>query len=97
AKEPSVPATKRYLAAIDNVLSDIKNLKEGKNYEKTATWHLKAADQIDQLSTLGVDPLAASAAQQTSNRLRAIGASLRGVPIDVDALSKQQSYSFTPY
>lgn len=92
--EVSVPATKRYLAAVDSILADISNTKDSPNYAKTATWHEKAADQIEHLSRRGVDPIATDAALQSAKRLRAIGASLRGVPIDVKALESQQ-YSYS--
>ena len=94
--EPNVALTKRYLAAVDTVLADIKTMKDSPNYEKTATWHEKAAAQIEQLSKQGVDPVAVDAAFQSSKRLRAIGASLRGVPIDMNDRARQQYYSSTP-
>jgi hypothetical protein len=96
ANAPSVPLTKRYLAAVDAVLGDIKSMKDSPKYEKTATWHEKAAAQIEQLSKQGVDPVAVDAAFQAAKRLRAIAASLRGVPIDMDALASQQYYSSRP-
>ena len=40
-----------------------------------------------------MDPLAVDAAYQVAKRLRAIGGSLRGVPIDVKSLESQQYYS----
>ena len=90
--EPSVAMTKRYLAAVETVLSDVRSMRDSKNYNKTATWHEKAAAQIEQLSKRGVDPAAVDAAFEAAKRLRAIGQSLRGVPIDMDALASQQYY-----
>jgi hypothetical protein len=94
--EPSAAMTKRYLAAVDAVLASITKLKDTPNYEKTATWHEKAAAQIENLNENGVDPMAVNAGFDVSKRLRAIAASLRGVPIDVDALANQQFYSARP-
>jgi hypothetical protein len=94
--EPSVPMTRRYLAAVDTIVNDLKKTKESPNYEKTATWHEKAAAQIEQLNRRGVDPVAADAAFETAKRLRAIGQSLRGVPIDAKALQSQQYYYSRP-
>jgi hypothetical protein len=94
--EPSAAMTKRYLAAVDTILADLRKLRDTPNYEKTATWHDKAAAQIEQLNEQGVDPLAVNAAFEASKRLRAIASSLRGVPIDVDALASQQYYSSRP-
>src|SRR4029453_5483005 len=67
-----------------------------KNYEKTATWHEKAAAQIEQLNERGVDPAAVNGAFEVSKRLRAIAGTLRGVPIDLDALASKQYYYSRP-
>jgi hypothetical protein len=93
---PSAAMTKRYLAAVDTILSDVKSMRESKNYDKTATWHDKAAAQIEQLSKQGVDPAAIDAAFTATKGLRAIASSLRGVPIDTRALESQQYYSSRP-
>ncbi len=90
---PSAGATRRYLAAIDVVLADISKQKDSPNYYKTATWHEKAAEQIEHLSQRGVDPIALNAGFECSKRLRAIAQSLRGVPINADALSQQAYYN----
>ena len=92
----SVPATRRYLAAVSAILDDIRATKMSKNYDKTATWHEKAADQIEHLNRRMVDPIATNAAFQAAKRLRAIGESLRGVPIDVKALESQEYYYSRP-
>jgi hypothetical protein len=94
--EPTAAATKRYLTAVETILADMRKTKENPNYEKTATWHTKAATQLDQLSKSSVDPVAAEATTQTARRLRAIAESLRGVPIDVNALEKGAYYSSSP-
>ena len=94
--EPTAAATRRYLAAVDSILSDMRKLQDTKNYEKTATWHEKAAGQLEQLSRQGVDPVAVDAGLQSAKRLRAIAESLRGVPIDVNALEANAYYSSRP-
>ncbi len=94
--EPSAPMTRRYLTAVDAVMTDIRGLRKTTNYNKTATWHDKAAAQIEQLSRQRVDPIASDAAIQVARRLRAIGDSLRGVPIDAKALQSQQYYYSRP-
>jgi hypothetical protein len=96
AAEPTAAATRRYLAAVETILADLRKTKDSPDYEKTATWHDKAAAQLDQLSKQGVDPVAAGAASQSAKRLRAIAQSLRGVPIDVGALEKGAYYSSRP-
>jgi hypothetical protein len=94
--EPGAGATKRYLAAVQVILADIRKIKDSPSYEKTATWHEKSAAQIEQLSKQGVDPVASDAAIQSAKCLRAIGQSLRGVPIDVSALNSKAYYSSRP-
>jgi len=88
--EVSVPATKRYLKAVESIVDDVRTTRESPNYEKTATWHDKAATQIEHLSRKGVDPAAVDAALKVGKRLHAIADSLRGVPINVDALASTQ-------
>jgi hypothetical protein len=92
----SVPATQRYLGAASVVLGDLRKTKDSPDYVKTATWHEKAADQLEHLGRKAVDPVAAEATFECARRLRAIAASLRGVPIDLDALSKQAYYRTSP-
>jgi hypothetical protein len=92
----SAGATKRYYTAVNSILEDVSKSKDNPKYEKTATWHEKAAAQIEHLSKLRVDPAAISAAHQVASRLKALAASLRGVPIDVNALENQQYYYTFP-
>jgi hypothetical protein len=87
--EVSVPATKRYLAAVDVILSDLRKAKDTPDYLKTATWNEKAAAQLDQLGRRAVDPIAITAAYDAAKRLRALAGSLRGVPIDLEAVGKE--------
>lgn len=89
---PTATATRRYLQAVSAVLAEVSRTKGNTSYEKTATWHEKAADQIALLSRQRVDPIATEAAAQSAKRLRAIGQSLRGVPIDTKALSAQEYF-----
>ena len=89
---PTPGATKRYLDAVNVILTDVSNRKDSPDYTKTATWHDKAAEQIEHMSTRGVDPIAIQAGFESSKRLRAIAQSLRGVPMNQEALSKQAYY-----
>jgi hypothetical protein len=91
---PTAGATQRYMVAVKAILDDIKRVKDNGNYAKTATWHEKAAVQLEQLSRRNVDPLAVDAAYQAARKLRSIASSLRGVPIDVDAAA-QKGYVYT--
>jgi hypothetical protein len=93
--EISVDMTRRYLQAVDTIVSETKALQKSPDYNKMATWHDKAADQIDQLNRRGVDQIASDAAYQVSRRLRAVAQSLRGVPIDKKALEGQEYYYYS--
>lgn len=78
------------LAYYDNVVHILNNLKRqsrnSNSYERTATWHEKFAQQIEQLSTRGVDPEVIAYGYDTSKKLRSLSSSLRGVPIEVNQL-----------
>jgi hypothetical protein len=104
--EPTAAATKRYLAAVGALLDGLKNTKDdATSHAKTATWQEKTAAQLEQLGRRNVDPLAVDVAYQAARSLRSIAASLRGVPIDTNALaqkayvSSQRSpyYGWGPY
>lgn len=95
ADRVSVAATRQYLGAVEAILADVRRTREDRGYEKTATWHEKAAAQIEQLNRRAVDPAAVGAAEAAATRLQAIAASLRGLPVDVENLQRQQyAYSF---
>jgi hypothetical protein len=79
---------------VDAVLGGLGSKKDSPDYLKTATWHEKAAMQIEQLSHVSVDPLAIDAASAVAKRIRAIALTLRGVPVDLKALDSQ-AYSYT--
>lgn len=74
----------------DNVVHILNNLsrqsRNSDNYVKTATWHEKFAQQIEQLTTKGVDPEVVAYGYDTSKKLRSLASSLRGVPIEVNQL-----------
>src|SRR5262249_14422047 len=91
---PNVPATKRYRVAGRTNPEDIKRGQDSPNYGKTATWHEKAAVQLEQLARKNVDPLAVDVAYQSARDLRAIAASLRGVPVDTGAIG-EKAYAYT--
>jgi hypothetical protein len=87
--EPYGPATKRYLMAVDSILSDLGKLVDSPYYTRSATWHDKAASQIMHLSRQRVDPAAVDAALQSARKLEMIAGSLRGVPMEVGNLANQ--------
>lgn len=93
--EVTAAATGRYFAATTAILADLRKQKDSKDYEKTATWHDKAAAQLEHLSRTGVDPLAVKAAEDAGRRIKAIAMSLRGVKIDTKALEAGSYYRYT--
>jgi hypothetical protein len=88
-EQVSAGATKRYFTTVMAIVDDIQKTQDSPNYNKTATWHEKAAAQIEHLSRRMVDPAAVTAAMQLATRLKSIAESLRGVPINVDKLENQ--------
>jgi len=77
-------ASKRYFETIEQTLEDIsrKNARAN-NYERTAVWHDAAAKTIAGLSLKDVNPELADYGATVAQRLRALGASLRGVAMKV--------------
>ncbi|MDB5385767.1 MAG: hypothetical protein JWM11_1413 [Planctomycetaceae bacterium] len=94
ANQPSLPATRTYYAAVNQILDDLeKQNKKGVNYIRTAVWHENFAKKIDQLSLRGVDPDLVSYGANVSSNLRALAVSLRGVPIEVSQLQGGVQYN----
>ena len=91
---PNGPATRRYMTAVQTILDDIKHVRDSANFGRTATWHEKSAIQLEQLARRNVDPMAVDATYQAARDLRAIAASLRGVPIETNAIS-QKAFAYT--
>jgi len=93
--QPTGPATQRYLKAVDAILSDLGAKKDNPDYTKTATYREKAAGQIEQLSRTGVDPVASDAAFAVAARIRAIAATIRGLPVDLKEIDSKYYYHST--
>jgi hypothetical protein len=88
--EISRDITIKYLLAVDKIVEDLrkKSVDSPNDYNKTALWHETAAKRIATMSTLNVDPRAVSYARGTVQLIGSIADSLRGVPIEYDALSR---------
>ncbi|MFK7822032.1 MAG: hypothetical protein AB8G99_25260 [Planctomycetaceae bacterium] len=88
-KEICVSRTREYLKQVDQVLLDLRKAnRHATNYLKTATWHDKFANKIESLPMLDVDPELLNYSATLASRLRALGASLRGVPVQVNLLER---------
>lgn len=91
--EANAIASKRYYQSVVSILSDLDwQNRKARDYERTALWHENYAVQIENLSTLGVDPQLVAWGYDTSNRLRALAASLRGVPLEINELENAIRY-----
>lgn len=81
-------ASRTYYRNVSRLISDLRRqLRSAKDYEKTALWHDRFADQIDQLSVVGIDPAVVDFGAEVSRDFRAVAASLRGESTQVQALS----------
>lgn len=95
--KPNADVTKKYFDAVLDCINEVRRSKQGKDYLKTASWHESYAAKIEKLSTRFVDPEAVKFGLATAERLRAIAASLRGVPVDVNSIaSGAYMYTYQP-
>ncbi|MBD3675520.1 MAG: hypothetical protein HUJ26_18565 [Planctomycetaceae bacterium] len=95
--EPSLAATQKYFLAIENLLGDLeRSYKRSRNYTATAVWHERFAQKIDNLPIEKVDPAMVKYGRETSARLVALGASLRGQPLEINALNNSITYNVKP-
>ena len=93
---PDATASSRYFRTVNQCLDDLQNSSRRTNdAAQYATWHENMAKKIDKLSTRGVDPGLLTYGSQMSQRLRAIGASLRGIAIEVNAAQKSIVWNST--
>jgi hypothetical protein len=74
-------ATLRYFRSLNNLLTELRNVRFRDNFERYASWFDIYARKIDDLPTRGVDPELSNWGYQLAGWLRAMAASLRGVPL----------------
>ncbi|MBI1902551.1 MAG: hypothetical protein HYS13_15730 [Planctomycetia bacterium] len=90
-------ASQSYFRAVRQLIDDLTRMnKRAKDYEKTALWHETYARKIEQLSINNVDPELIDYAGHVSSHLRALAASLRGVPLELKTLEGQKRVRFYP-
>lgn len=93
---PEATASLRYFRTVNQCLDDLQQAsRRTSDPGQVATWHDNMAKKIDKLSPRGVDPGLLSYGAEMSQRLRAIGASLRGVAIEVNAAQKSIVWNST--
>lgn len=94
---PNLETTRKYYLAIDSLLGDLeKSYKRSRNYEATAVWHERFAQKISHLPIERVDPAMVEYGLKTSSRLVALAASLRGQPLEINALNNAITYNVQP-
>jgi hypothetical protein len=96
ATEVSADAAKvsqKYFRSVDGVLRDLDRAnRRATDYSRTAVWHDNFAQKIEELPTAGVDPALVEFGRQSASRLRALGASLRGQALKIDADQRTITY-----
>lgn len=98
AAQPDLAASRRYFRAVNRIVDDLQRAYgRASSYTRTAHWHITFADRIDRLPTAGVDPALLQYGRDVSNRLRALGASLRGTGVQVNALERSIVYNVQQY
>ena len=97
-KNAEQAASLRFYSAMQTQLSDLeKQARKSKDYTSSAHWFETAAKKISQLPSRDVDADLLNCSASISTKLRAIARSLRGVPLDVNALQfakKQEVYVY---
>jgi hypothetical protein len=94
AAQPDAAASRRYFNNVNRILDDLERARtRSSNYARTAQWHFTFADKIDRLPTTGVDLDLLKYGSDVSAKLRAVGASLRGTVVQVNALDKTVVYN----
>jgi len=94
AGRTGLPETVKYYRAVDRILKDLQRAnRRAKNYQRTALWHENFARKTDQLPVAGVDTDLIKYGESISSDLRALAASLRGVPLEVNTLQSSVTYN----
>ncbi len=95
SSEPTLAASKRYFTELKQIVDDLRGkYKAANNYNQTAIWHETYAKKIEQLASANVDKDLLQAGGNVAGNLRALAASLRGVPRDVTTLESQKYYRY---
>jgi hypothetical protein len=93
ASGPDAIASRRYFQAVSRNVDDLRRAyARAQSYTRTAQWHDNFAQRIDHLPTAGVDPALVDYGRRISSQLRALGASLRGTGVKVNALDRTVVY-----
>jgi len=89
-------ASLRYYKAVNSALDDLRAQggAKGKDYARSATFFETSAARIEKLTIQNVDPVLVQYGVSVSAKLRAMGGSLRGLKVQLEAYD---SYKSTTY
>jgi hypothetical protein len=85
-----VAASQRYFKTVNQILADLKDDKT-RSVKGLAGWYARYADQLDKLPILDVDPILINFEAATSEHLRAMSASLKGISLQSGYLQMQKT------
>lgn len=78
--------SKIYFRSVSQAIDDLARVsRRATDYQRTATWHDNFARRIEQLRTQGVEPSLQEFGRRVADRFRALGASLRGLGVQINA------------
>ena len=87
-------ASRRYFRAVNGNIDDLQRaFGRAQSYGRTAQWHVNFAERIAHLPTAGVHPRLLEYGVTMRERLLALGASLRGTAMEIDALNNSIVYN----
>lgn len=87
-------ASRRYFRAVNGNIDDLQRaFGRAQSYGRTAQWHVNFAERIAHLPTAGVHPRLLEYGVSVRQRLLALGASLRGTAMEIDALNNSIVYN----
>lgn len=91
---PEVEISRRYYRAVNQLVDDLSLRSQRARYsEKTSVWHDNYAKKIEQMSINGVHPDLVSYGATVASRLHGLGASLRGVPLQLNNIQGTLTYN----
>lgn len=96
--ENELAASQRYYQSVSQVIDDIDRINRSNRSSRSATWLDNFARRIDHLPVAGVDRELLGFGRRTSERVRALAASLRGQTVQVNADQQTLVYDveYTP-
>jgi hypothetical protein len=95
-QQPRKNPDRDYFRDLEKIVMDLQNgMRKSKDPGKMASWCDNYAKKIENSSTRGVDPLLVKYGADLASRLRALGASLRGVQLKVNTLQNSVVWNTT--